>query len=35
LGIVEAAYSLDERLLSPFRLQEQELRVLLRQMSGA
>jgi hypothetical protein len=33
-AIVDAAYSLDEQLLAPFRLREQELQALLRRMSG-
>jgi hypothetical protein len=33
-AIVDAAYSLDEQLLAPFRLGEQELQVLLRRMGG-
>jgi Putative PD-(D/E)XK family member, (DUF4420) len=33
-AIVDAAYSLDERQLAPFRIGEQDLRVLLRRMGG-
>jgi Putative PD-(D/E)XK family member, (DUF4420) len=33
-AIIDAAYSLDERQLAPFRISNQELRKLMRQMSG-
>jgi hypothetical protein len=33
-AIVDAAYSLDERLLAPFRIGDEELRTLLHQMGG-